>query len=189
MSGSCLVLPDRSCKPESSRWIFFPNPKSEVRKGIVDGGEDFPSHRVFDQSELLRGGGNFRRITPVAVWTREIHCVKNFFRQKEFPPNIQSAIPACTTSRKLYHGRMKMLLEVPEKVVAELAGSDAERKRELMFTLACGLFASGELSSGLACELSGMSRLGFLDEYGRRGLSRPYSEDDLADDLAFATRR
>lgn len=84
---------------------------------------------------------------------------------------------------------MTMLLEVPEQVVAELPGSDADRKRELMFALACGLFASGELSSGLACELSGMSRLGFLDEYGRRGLTRPYNEDDLADDLAFASHR
>lgn len=84
---------------------------------------------------------------------------------------------------------MTMTLHIPDGVARDLSGTDEGRQRELGFALACGLFAMGEASSGVACELAGMSRLDFLAEYGRRGLPRPFAENDLADDLAFASHR
>ena len=52
-----------------------------------------------------------------------------------------------------------------------------------------GMAFMGEADSGSAAELAGMSRLGFLDAYGKHGLHRPYHDEDLTDDIAFARHR
>lgn len=84
---------------------------------------------------------------------------------------------------------MNMLLEIPDCIAETLHSSPAERQREMRFALACGLFAMGEADSGSAAELAGMSRLGFLEAYGKHGLHRPYHDEDLTDDIAFARHR
>lgn len=84
---------------------------------------------------------------------------------------------------------MNLLLEIPDRIAAELPASHDEMQREMRFALACGLFAMGEADSGSAAEVAGMSRLAFLEEYGRHGLQRPYHSEDLTDDIAFSRHR
>ena len=84
---------------------------------------------------------------------------------------------------------MNMLLEIPDCIAEMLHSSPVERQREMRFALACGLFAMGEADSGSAAELAGMSRLGFLEAYGKHGMQRPYHGEDLTDDIAFARHR
>lgn len=84
---------------------------------------------------------------------------------------------------------MNLLLEIPDRIAEDLSVSPYEMQREMRFALACGLFAMGEAGSGSAAELAGMSRLAFLEEYGRHGLQRPYHSEDLTDDIAFARHR
>lgn len=84
---------------------------------------------------------------------------------------------------------MNMVLEIPDRLAETLPGSPVERQREMRFALACGLFAMGEADSGSAAELAEMSRLGFLEAYGKHGLPRPYHDEDLTDDITFSRHR
>ena len=84
---------------------------------------------------------------------------------------------------------MNMLLKIPDRIAETLPASPVERQRAMRFALACGLFAMGEADSGSAAELAEMSRLEFLDVYGKHGLQRPYHDEDLTDDIAFARHR
>lgn len=95
----------------------------------------------------------------------------------------------CGFMRVIYARGMNMVIEIPDRVAESLPGSPLELQREMKFALACGLFAMGEIGSGVAGEMAGLSRVGFLNEFGSRGLQRPYDENDLADDLAFARHR
>ncbi len=84
---------------------------------------------------------------------------------------------------------MNMLLEIPDRIAETLPASPAERQREMGFALACGLFAMGEANCGSAAEFAAMSRLEFLEAYGKHGLQRPYHGEDLTADIAFARHR
>lgn len=95
----------------------------------------------------------------------------------------------CKESGIRYSQGMDLVLEIPDLIAETLPASPAERQREMRFALACGLFAMGAADSGPAAELAGMGRLGFLEAYGKHGLRRPYHDEDLTDDIAFARHR
>ena len=53
----------------------------------------------------------------------------------------------------------------------------------LLIDLACYLFEKGSLSKGQARALTGMDVLSFQREIGRRGITQPYTREDLQEDL------
>jgi predicted HTH domain antitoxin len=53
---------------------------------------------------------------------------------------------------------------------------------------ALALYARGILGFGKARELCGLTKWQFEELLGRRKIVRPYDEDDLAVDLAYARR-
>ena len=61
---------------------------------------------------------------------------------------------------------------------------ESERKRHAELELACALYAQGVLSGGKAAQLAGMHRLPFGEELGARNIPRPYTEENLRQDLA-----
>lgn len=75
-------------------------------------------------------------------------------------------------------------IEVPEELFLNLNQSDEEFKNELKLLMAMDLYKKSRLSLGKAAELSGFSKLGFIDMLNFRG--EPvfnYSEDEIAREL------
>jgi len=62
------------------------------------------------------------------------------------------------------------------------------RKPRCCKELALALYARGILGFGKARELCGLTKWQFEEVLGRRKVVRPYDEDDLAADLAYARR-
>ncbi len=52
--------------------------------------------------------------------------------------------------------------------------------------LAIALYTQGYLSLGQARRLAGLSKWDFLEELGKRGVIRHYTEEELEDDAVFA---
>ncbi len=82
---------------------------------------------------------------------------------------------------------MTILLEIPDSVVRAMRLPPDEQGRQLKAELAVSLYAQGILSFGKACELAGMSKLEFGILLGRRNIPRQYSEQDLQDDISYAS--
>jgi predicted HTH domain antitoxin len=82
---------------------------------------------------------------------------------------------------------MSLVLEIPDAVEQALRLPDAERERQLLQELALALYARGILPSGKARQLAGLSRVEFGLLLGRRGIPRQVSEEDVADDLRYAS--
>lgn len=81
---------------------------------------------------------------------------------------------------------MSMILEVPDEIQRALRGPEPERQARLLVELACALYHREILSFGKAAELSHMSQFRFGHELAERGIARHYSEEDIAEDLAYA---
>lgn len=78
----------------------------------------------------------------------------------------------------------KIEIEVPEELFLNLKQSDEEFKKELKLLMAIDLYKKSRLSLGKAAELSGFSKLGFIDMLNFRG--EPvfdYSEDEITREL------
>ncbi len=75
----------------------------------------------------------------------------------------------------------------PESLPGSLHVSESEFEREARMAMAVKLFDTGRLSSGQAAELAGLSRVHFLYELGRWGVSALQTgEDELEEDLNVA---
>lgn len=82
---------------------------------------------------------------------------------------------------------MKIELEIPDALFAEW-GEEAERvRRRLQLELALHLYASRKVSAGRGAEIAGVPRGAFEEALGVSGIERNYCQDDLEDDLAWAT--
>ena len=79
----------------------------------------------------------------------------------------------------------KVQLEIPEEVVRALKLPPREVQQELRKELALALYERGVLSLGKARELAGMTRWQFHELLGQRRIARHYTEEDLAEDLAY----
>jgi predicted HTH domain antitoxin len=82
---------------------------------------------------------------------------------------------------------MTILLEIPDSVARAMRLPPNEQKRQLKVELAVSLYAQSILSFGKACELAGMSKLEFGILLGKRNIPRQYSEQDLQDDISYAS--
>ncbi len=83
---------------------------------------------------------------------------------------------------------MTILLEIPNSVARAMRLPPNEQRHQLQIELAVSLYAQSILSFGKACELAGMSKLEFGILLGKRNIPRQYSEQDLQDDSAYASR-
>jgi predicted HTH domain antitoxin len=79
-----------------------------------------------------------------------------------------------------------MTVQIPDDIASALRLPEAEQQERVILELACGLYAAGLLAAGKAAQLAGKSRLAFGEELTRRNISRHYTAQDLATDLAYA---
>ena len=84
---------------------------------------------------------------------------------------------------------MSVTLDLPADVLAALPVPEQERSGYLLLEIACGFYARDVLSLGKAAELSGLSKVAFGQEIGRRGIARHYTDTELEADLAYAGRQ
>jgi predicted HTH domain antitoxin len=82
---------------------------------------------------------------------------------------------------------MSLMLEIPDSVARALRLPPKEQRRQLKTELAISLYAQGILTLGKACELAGMSKIEFGLLLSRRNIPRLYDEQDLQDDLSYAS--
>lgn len=82
---------------------------------------------------------------------------------------------------------MTILLEIPDSVARAIRLPKKEQQRQLKTELALSLYAQGLLSFGKACELAEMTKVEFGLLLGKRNIPRQYDEQDLEDDIAYAS--
>lgn len=82
---------------------------------------------------------------------------------------------------------MTILLEIPDSVARAIRLPKKEQQRQLKTELALSLYAQGLLSFGKACELAEMTKVEFGLLLGKRNIPRQYDEQDLQDDIAYAS--
>jgi predicted HTH domain antitoxin len=83
---------------------------------------------------------------------------------------------------------MTITLEIPNSIARALRLPPKEQRRQLKTELAVSLYAQGILSFGKACELADMTKVEFGLLLGKRNVPRQYEEQDLQDDIAYASR-
>jgi predicted HTH domain antitoxin len=81
---------------------------------------------------------------------------------------------------------MTLNLDIPESITSSLRLPEPEMEPRLRAELAIALYAQGILPFGKASELAGISRHGFAELLGQRGIARHYTEQELAQDLEYA---
>jgi predicted HTH domain antitoxin len=84
---------------------------------------------------------------------------------------------------------MTLMLEIPDSVTRAMRLPRREQSRQLKIELAVTLYAQGILSFGKACELAGLTQVEFGLLLGKRAIPRQYDEQDLHDDIAYASRQ
>lgn len=77
-------------------------------------------------------------------------------------------------------------LEIPEEVLRSLKLPPGEVETELRKELALALYRRGVLSLGKARQLVGMTRWQFEELLAQHGITRHYTEKELAEDQAYA---
>jgi predicted HTH domain antitoxin len=83
---------------------------------------------------------------------------------------------------------MTIWLEIPDSVARAMRLPPKEQSRQLKTELAVGLYVQGILSFGKACELAEMTKMEFSLLLGKRNIPRQYDEQDLQDDVNYASR-
>ena len=81
---------------------------------------------------------------------------------------------------------MSMTLEVPDEIQRAMRVREPERQTRLVIELACALDQREILSFGKAAELSRMSQFRFGQALVERRIARLYSDEDIAEDSAYA---
>ncbi|HXJ95856.1 MAG TPA: UPF0175 family protein [Terriglobia bacterium] len=84
---------------------------------------------------------------------------------------------------------MTVHLDIAESVTKSLRLPASEVAPRLRAELAVALYAQGILPFGKANELAELSRASFADFLAQRDIPRHYTEEDLAQDLAYARRQ
>lgn len=84
---------------------------------------------------------------------------------------------------------MTLQLDIPESIARSLRLPAPEVEPRLRAELAVALYTQGILSFGKASELAELSRFAFGDLVTQRNIPRHYTEDDLAQDLDYASRQ
>lgn len=78
------------------------------------------------------------------------------------------------------------MITVPEDILEALRLPGKDREHLLKVELAFALYDREILTMGKARKLAGMTKWEFIEELGRRGIERHYTERELEEDVAFA---
>lgn len=79
---------------------------------------------------------------------------------------------------------IKIEIEVPEELLLNLKQSGEEFKKEVKLIMAIELYKKGKLSLGKAAELSGFTKIGFVDMLNFRGESVfNYTDDEIDNEI------
>jgi predicted HTH domain antitoxin len=82
---------------------------------------------------------------------------------------------------------MSITLHIPDSVARSLRIPEGEAEQRLRQELAVALYARGLLSLGKASELAGTSRFQFSELLTQQNIARHYGEEELAEDLKYAS--
>ena len=82
---------------------------------------------------------------------------------------------------------MSILLDLPEAIGEELIARPEAAHRLVMRELALTLYAQGQLPPGQAASVAGMDRWEFTELAAARGIELPYTEEMLAQDIAYGS--
>ncbi len=81
---------------------------------------------------------------------------------------------------------MGLTLEIPDHIAQGMRLPEHERFPRVRLELAASLYARDILGFGKAAELAGVDRFQFAQVLGDRGMTRHYTEVELAQDLDYA---
>jgi len=84
---------------------------------------------------------------------------------------------------------MTFRVEIPESIAGSLRLPAPEVASRLRVELAVALYAQGILPFGKASELAELSRVAFAELVTQRDIPRHYTDEELAQDLAYARRK
>ena len=82
---------------------------------------------------------------------------------------------------------MELSLQIPDNIVQAIRLPESDIKEELSKELAVTLYDRGLLSFGKARELAGLTNYEFGMLLGNRQIARHYGEEELADDIKYAS--
>jgi predicted HTH domain antitoxin len=80
-------------------------------------------------------------------------------------------------------------LEIPEEFARSFGATEEEVKRNAKIELAVEMYREAKWSTGKAAEFAAMFLGQFIDLLKARGISRPYTERMLEQDIAYARGR
>ena len=82
---------------------------------------------------------------------------------------------------------MSLQLSIPDSVLSAIRLPESRLEQELLQELAIALYTQGLLSFGKASELAHMDKYEFGQLLGQRGVKRHYTQEELEDDLSYAS--
>ncbi len=84
---------------------------------------------------------------------------------------------------------VSLTLEIPDDFAARLQTQRAEAEAQLHLELAVALYRQGQLPVANAASLAGLKLAAFEELLRQRGVTMPYTLEDLEHDAAYASRR
>ncbi|MFT5466478.1 MAG: putative HTH domain antitoxin [Verrucomicrobiales bacterium] len=94
--------------------------------------------------------------------------------------------PVAYGSRKGYHRRVSITLEVEDEVLSQLPLGPGERERHMSIELAARYYAKNWLTFGHAAAMARLDREAFACELAERGIPRDYGLTEAMEDIADA---
>ena len=82
-----------------------------------------------------------------------------------------------------------VILEIPEAFAGSFGKTPEEVARNAKIELAIEMYREGKWSTGKAAEFVGMYIGDFMDLLRNRKITKPYTEEMLEQDIAYARRR
>ena len=84
---------------------------------------------------------------------------------------------------------VSLTLDIPDDFAARLQTQRAEAEAQLHLELAVALYRQGQFPVARAASLAGLSLAAFEELLRQRGVTLPYTLEDLAHDVAYASGR
>jgi predicted HTH domain antitoxin len=84
---------------------------------------------------------------------------------------------------------MSMTLNIPDDVVAAIKWPRKQLDQQLAIEMAFALYGRGLVSMGIARRLAKLDKWTFLEGLAERQIERHYGEDELKEDIDYASTR
>ena len=84
---------------------------------------------------------------------------------------------------------MSLTLDIPDDFAARLQTRREEAEAQLHLELALALYHQGQLPVAHAASLAGLNHAAFEELLRQRGVTMPYTLEDLEHDVAYASGR